>query len=208
MDKEELAWNKFQQSRAKRRMKHDKNLPADCEGCAVGMRWKVEEDVLLISMLASHMQMKDFCNALNRSAGGIKGRLATLGLGGGFPFKHTWLIRRKKVQSFDPKVREALIKAGWVEKPFTGCLDAPHWWRGAQFHFDGFDFRTSTTRFEIWGKGDNSVRVSDMSIDRLKRALAAAERYAESNVENTRKMEFWSEWAEVLLTELESRKKG
>ena len=208
MDKEELAWNRFQQARAKRRMKHDKNLPNDCEGCAVGMRWRVEEDVLLISMLAPHMQMKDFCHALNRSAGGIKGRLVTLGLGGGFPFKHTWLIRRKKVQSFDSKVYDALIKAGWVEKPFKGCLDAPHWWRDAQFHFDGFDFRTSATRFEIWGKGDSSVRVSDMSIDRLKRALAAAERYAESNVENTRKMEFWSEWAEVLLTELESRKKG
>lgn len=133
MDKEELAWNRFQQARAKRRMKHDKNLPEDCEGCAVGMRWRVEEDVLLISMLAPHMQMKDFCHALNRSAGGIKGRLVTLGLGGGFPFKHTWLIRRKKVQSFDSKVYDALIKAGWVEKPFKGCLDAPHWWRDAQF---------------------------------------------------------------------------
>ena len=171
MDKEELAWNKFQQARAKRRMKHDKNLPADCEGCAIGMRWRVEEDVLLISMLAPHMQMKDFCNALNRSAGGIKGRLATLGLAGGFPFKHTWLIRHKKVQSFDTKVYEALIKAGWVEKPFKGCIDAPHWWRDAQFHFEGFHFRTSGTGFEIWGKGDNSVRVSDMSKERLKNAI-------------------------------------
>lgn len=205
MDKEELAWNRFQQARAKRRMKHDKNLPEGCEGCAVGMRWKVEEDVLLISMLAPHMQMKDFCHALNRSAGGIKGRLVTLGLGGGFPFKHTWLIRRKKVQSFDSKVYDALIKAGWVEKPFKGCLDAPHWWRDAQFHFEGFNFRTSATRFEIWGKGDNSVRVSDMSKERLKKAIAACERYAELNVENSSKMEYWSNCAEALLDELESR---
>ena len=205
MDKEELAWNRFQQSRAKRRMKHDKNLPADCEGCAVGMRWRVEEDVLLISMLAPHMQMKDFCHALNRSAGGIKGRLASLGLGGGFPFKHTRLIRNKKVQTLDTKVYDALIKAGWVEKPFKGCLDAPHWWRDAQFHFEGFDFRTSATRFEIWGKGDNSVRVSDMSKERLKKAIAACERYAELNVENSSKMEYWSNWAEALLDELESR---
>lgn len=205
MDKQELAWNRFQQARAKRRMKHDKNLPEDCEGCAVGMRWRVEEDVLLISMLAPHMQMKDFCHALNRSAGGIKGRLVTLGLGGGFPFKHTWLIRRKKVQSFDSKVYDALIKSGWVEKPFKGCLDAPHWWRNDQFHFSGFDFRTSATRFEIWGKGDNSVRVSEMSKDRLKKALAACERYAELNVEKPSKMKYWSDWAEALLNELESR---
>lgn len=72
-------------------------------------------------------------------------------------------------------------------------------------HFEGFDFRTSATRFEIWGKGDNSVRVSDMSKERLKKAIAACERYAELNVENSSKMEYWSNWAEALLEELESR---
>ncbi|QPX74683.1 hypothetical protein [Serratia phage vB_SmaM_Hera] len=136
---EESNWNDFQQDLAKRRMKYDKNLPENCEGCMAGARWKVDEMVTLIKELRAVNGLNHLCMLLNRPKFGIMGRLSKMGL----VYMHQEIGRRGKrypnaycspsmsvtrFKSLPKEVQEALVDCGWQVQHI---VVAPRWWRDA-----------------------------------------------------------------------------
>lgn len=201
---EQSKWNAFQQQKAVRRMKHDKNLPEDCQGCRAGIRWSVAEEVQLVGMLKPHMQMKGFCMALDRPASGIIARVRKLGLAYGYPLMFNAWVTAPGVRELDPLVVEALIKAGWEYGLFKRLM-APDWWCGAKFHYQGFEFKQAEPNYKVWGRGRTAILVSDMNVKHIKACIRKCEEYAENSVDNETVRDKWDTWIEVLQTELESR---
>lgn len=139
---EESRWQRLEQAKAKKRMKHDKNLPQNCHGCSVGMRWTKPETLkLLQSIMAKTKSVKntevrlvDLCMEFNRTDNGILGRLRSLGLmvrkKEGFSLAPVQYMSRKNSEklSFEyPDCVEYLISVGW-RKDHLNRLVSPVWW--------------------------------------------------------------------------------
>ena len=148
---EESRWRRLEQAKAMKRMKHDKNLPENCHGCAVGMRWTKPETLkLLKSIIAKSKAIKntevrlvELCMEFNRTDNGILGRLRSLGLmirkDEGFSLVPVQCMSRKKSEklSFEyPDCAEYLISVGWKKDQFNRLV-SPVWWTMIHFTREG-----------------------------------------------------------------------
>ena len=145
--KEESRWRILEQVKAQKRMKHDKNLPANCHGCSVGMRWTKTETLKLLQSVVNKSKNKkntevrlvDLCMEFNRTDNGILTRLRTLGLmvrrGEGFDLKPNQYMSRKNSEklAFElPQCAEYLVSVGW-RKDHLNRFVSPVWW--TMIHF-------------------------------------------------------------------------
>lgn len=141
---EESNWNRFQQESAKRRMKYDKNLPANCEGCMSGERWLESEMLTLVSLLKEgNNSLATFCFTLNRPKFGIISKLQKMGLaivahqrGRGHVYYKAHAVdymSRKRFNGLPEKVQALLIDRGWQVGRY---VVAPRWWRDAIINDD------------------------------------------------------------------------
>jgi hypothetical protein len=148
---EESRWRRLEQAKAKKRMKHDKNLPADCHGCLVGARWTKPETISLIQELIAQTKGKkrtevllaDFCRKFNRTDNGILYRLRLLGLlirkEGEFSYKPLQHMSRKNSEALAfkfPEVVEILLSNGW-RKDHLNRFVSPVWFTMIHFSRKG-----------------------------------------------------------------------
>lgn len=145
---EESKWNEFQQQLAKRRMKHDRNLPEDCEGCAAGMRWQTVEYIALLDLLQPGMNefsVADACRKLNRPAQGILSKMRQLhliwnrdvGIRGGCRAMNyaADFMYGSHFAKLDQFIQDILFEKGWREG-LHGRMIAPEWWSRTVIDFD------------------------------------------------------------------------
>lgn len=139
---EESKWNAYQQTKAKERMKYDKNLPEDCEGCMAGRRWTVQEQVNLIRALKQDNSISELCTIMNRPRYGILSKMTKMGLVhmqpaiGNYKYRGKLqfayiaeVISKKRFNSMPEPVQQELIARGWgVDQQ---RVIAPYWWRKA-----------------------------------------------------------------------------
>lgn len=137
---EESRWQRFQQEKAKKRMKHDRGLPANCQGCSVGMRWTPVEVYNLVSFVISEtkgkrntkLMMVDLCMKFNRTSSGILSKLQEVGIIRfiEFTYKPCPGIGIRKLINLSMKMDDVvtlLIKNGW-KRTRGGTLLCPEWW--------------------------------------------------------------------------------
>lgn len=151
---EESRWRRLEQAKAKKRMEHDKNLPANCHGCSVGMRWSKDETLkLLQSIIAKSKAIKktevhlvDLCMEFNRTDNGILSRLRYLGLmirnGESFSLKPNPYMSRKNSERLAleyPQCAQFLLDMGW-RKDHLNRLVSPVWWTMIQFSRKGMNY--------------------------------------------------------------------